>query len=157
MARTPVVLCVDESPNLLAGRQRLLEHEGYTVLTARNGREAVEVFISNPVDLVLLDYYMPEANGDVVARRMKAHKPDVPIALLSGDECLPSATPESADVFISESDPIVSFLEQVNHLVSLRLLFQPLEVLETEDYRGQSRQQGSLPKRVASARKKSAS
>jgi two-component system, OmpR family, response regulator VanR len=133
MARSPVVLCVDDRPNLLAGRQRLLEEDGYTVLTARNGREAVEVFISNPVDLVLLDYCMPEANGDVVARRMKAHKPDVPIAALSGDDSLPSTTPESADVFISESEPIVSLLEQVDHLVSLRLLFQPLEVLETED------------------------
>jgi DNA-binding response OmpR family regulator len=40
---------------------------------------AVEAFILNPVDLVLLDYYVPEANGDVVARRMKAHKSDVPI------------------------------------------------------------------------------
>jgi CheY-like chemotaxis protein len=149
MARSPVVLCVD----LLAGPQRLLEEDGYTILTARNGREALEVFISNPVDLVLLDYYMPEANGDVVARRMKAHKPDVPIALFSGDQCLPSTAPESADVFISESEPIVSFLEQVDHLVSLRLLFQPLEVLEMEDYRRQSSQQGGQPKRLASARK----
>ena len=157
MARTPVVLCVDDGPILLAGRRRLLEQDGYTVLTARNGREAVEVLISNPVDLVLLDYYMPEANGDWVARRMKAHKPDVPIALLSGDDCLPSSTPESADVFISKSEPIVSFLEQVDHLVSLRLLFQPLEILELEDFRAQSSQQTNQSNRVASARRKSAS
>jgi CheY-like chemotaxis protein len=153
MARSPVVLCVD----LLAGPQRLLEEDGYTILTARNGREALEVFISNPVDLVLLDYYLPEATGDAIARRMKAHKPDVPIALLSGDECLSSTTLESADVFISKSEPIVSFLEKVDHLVSLRLLFQPLEVLEMEDYSEQSRPRGDKRNQVASVRKARAS
>jgi len=51
-----VVLFVDDRPKLLEGRQRLLEEDGYTVLSARKGRE-VKFFISNPVDLVLLDYY----------------------------------------------------------------------------------------------------
>jgi CheY-like chemotaxis protein len=52
------------------------------ILTAANGKEAVQAFVSNTVDLVLLDYQMPQRDGGVAAIHMKACKPDVPIALL---------------------------------------------------------------------------
>ena len=64
---------------------------------------------------------------------MKAHKPDVPIALLLGDEWPPPSALEAADAFISKSEPIISFLEKVDYLLSLRLLFQPLEILGTDN------------------------
>ena len=131
MAHKSLILCVDDMASVLEGRQMLLEMYGYKVLTATNGTEAVKAFVTNPVDLVLLDYYMPEENGDVAARSMKAHKPDVPIALLSGDEYLPASALDTADTFIRKSEPINSFLEKVAYLLSLRLLFQPLESLKT--------------------------
>jgi len=40
--------------------QVLLEENGYEVLTATGGKEAVQLFVSNPVDLVLLDYRIPK-------------------------------------------------------------------------------------------------
>ena len=124
--RKPVILCVDDTPNVLEGRQALLEASGYRVLAATSGQEALQVFVSNPVDLVLLDYHMPEMNGDVAARRMNADKPDVPIVLLSGDDYLPPSARETADAFISKSEPIIRFLEEVDYLLSLRCLFRPL-------------------------------
>jgi CheY-like chemotaxis protein len=126
---------------VLEGRQILLEENGYKVLTATSGKAALQVFVSNPVDLVLLDYHMPEMNGDVAARRMKADKPDVPIALLSGDGCLPPSALEPVDAFISKSQPIVSFLEKVDYLLSLRLLFQPLEILGADNTRRKNERQ----------------
>jgi CheY-like chemotaxis protein len=117
---------------VLEGRQLLLEAKGYKVLTATSGKEAEEIFDCNPVDLVLLDYHMPEMNGDVAATHMKSHKPDVPIALLSDDECLPPTALAAADVFIAKAEPIVSFFEKVNYLLSLRLLFKPLEILQSK-------------------------
>jgi CheY-like chemotaxis protein len=107
----------------------LLEAAGYRVLTAAGGIEAVRVFLWNSVDLVLLDYHLPEINGAAAAARMKDAKPDVPIAILSSDECLPPGDLETADCFISKSEPIVSFLEQVDYLLSLRFLFRPLDTL----------------------------
>jgi CheY-like chemotaxis protein len=107
----------------------LLEAAGYRVLTATDGKEAVQVFLSNSVDLVVLDYHMPEMNGAVAAVRMKNAKPDIPIAILSADDCLPPSDLQAVDCFISKSEPIVTFLEKVDYLLSLRLLFQPLEEL----------------------------
>jgi CheY-like chemotaxis protein len=126
----PIVLCVDDTPSILEGRKMLLEENGDRVLTATNGKQAMEAFITNAVDLVVLDYHMPEMDGGVVAARMKECKPDVPVMLLSGDECLPEEVLETADCFLSKSEPIVGFLEQVDYLLSLRILFRPLPALD---------------------------
>src|SRR6476660_4581096 len=47
MTRKPVILCVDDTLSVLEGRKMLLEATGYRVLTATNGKEAVQVFASN--------------------------------------------------------------------------------------------------------------
>jgi hypothetical protein len=75
---------------------------------------------------------MPEMNGGVAAVRMKDSKPDVPVALLSSDECLPSRDLEVVDCFIPKSEPIVSLLEKVDYLLSLRFLFRPFDALNPQ-------------------------
>jgi CheY-like chemotaxis protein len=111
----------------LEGRKMLLEENGYQVLTAANGKGAVQALVSNPVDLVLIDCHIPEIDDGEAAMQMKACKPDVPIALLSGDEWLPPSALEAVDAFISKSEPVKELLEKVDYLLCLRLLFQPLE------------------------------
>ena len=135
MAGKPLILCVDDTSNELEGRKMLLEENGFEVLTASNGIEALQAFISHPVDLVLLDYHMPQMNGDVAAAQMKACKPDVPVALLSADDRVPDSKLTTVDVFVSKSEPITTFLSIVDHLLSLRFLFQPLGDLETGEGR----------------------
>lgn len=129
----PVILCVDDTPSVLEGEKMLLEENGYQVLTATNGKEAVQAFASHSVDLVLLDYNMPEMNGRMAAVRMKDSKPDVPVALLSSEECLPLRELEAVDCFIPKSEPIVSFLEKVDYLLNLRLLFRPFDGSKAHD------------------------
>ena len=128
MNRKPLILCVGDTSSVLKGRQMLLEEDGYRVLTATSGKDALQVFASNPVDLVLFDQYMPQMNnGDVTAVHMRACKPDVPIALLSCDEQPRPGALETIDAFISRAEPITSLLEKVDYLLSLRFLFQPLD------------------------------
>jgi CheY-like chemotaxis protein len=136
MTGRPVILCVGDIPRVL-DQKILLEENGYRVLTATNGREAMQAFMSNSVDLVLLDDQMPEMNGGVAAVRMKDSKPDVPVALLSGDERLPPDDLQAVDYFIHKSGPTISFLQKVDHLLSLRFLFQPLGALMTQHARKQ--------------------
>ena len=129
----PVILCVDDTPSMLEGEKMLLEENGYRVLIATNGKEAVRTFASHSVDLVLLDYNMPEMNGGRAAVRMKESKPEVPVALLSSDEFLPLSELEAVDCFIPKSEPIVSLLEKVDYLLSLRFLFRPLDASKAHD------------------------
>ena len=125
MSWKPLILCVDDTPRILEAQKMLLEEHGYRVLASSNGNEAVQAFVSHSVDLVLLDDQMPEMNGSIAAARMKEFKADVPVALLSSDECLPAGDLEPIDCFIPKSEPIGSFLEQIDYLLSLRFLFRP--------------------------------
>jgi CheY-like chemotaxis protein len=130
MAPKPVILCVDDTPSFLEGYKILLEENGYGVLTATEGKEAVEVFKSCAIDLVLLDYHMPEMNGAAAAWRMKELNADVPILLLSSDERLPQDDLAAVDCFMSKSESIDDLLGKVDYLLSLRFLFEPLETLK---------------------------
>lgn len=127
MKQRPIILCVDDQWSGLEGRRMLLEQRGYQVLAATGGEEALQLFASNPPDLVLVDYHMPKMNGDVVAKRMKASQPDVPVAMLSAEDSLPESALESVDVFISKSESPASLLEIVEHLLDLRFLFTPFD------------------------------
>ncbi len=129
MPRRSLILCVDDEWNGLEGRKMLFEETGYKVLVATGGAEALQLFASHPVDLVLLDYHMPGMNGDVVAEHMKAGQPDVPIALLSADDGLPERALRWVDAFVSKSESPANLLQIVEHLLDLRLLFAPLDRL----------------------------
>jgi DNA-binding response OmpR family regulator len=52
---TKVILSVDDEPGILVSRQLILESEGYEVLSAADGEQALRVFAGQPVDLVVLD------------------------------------------------------------------------------------------------------
>ncbi len=127
MNRKPLILCADDTLNILEGWKMMLEQSGYEVLTATDGKEALHAFVSHPVDLVLLDFHMPQMNGDVAAAHMKACKTDVPIVLLSADDLGPLGNLKAVDAFVSKSESITRVLEIVDHLLSLHFLFQPLD------------------------------
>jgi CheY-like chemotaxis protein len=97
----------------------LLEENGYRVLTATNRTDALQAFLSHPVDLVLLELSHARYAGDMVATRMKDSKPGVPVALLSSDERLPTSDLEAVDCFMRKSWLIHRLLKKVDYLVSL--------------------------------------
>jgi|GEM_PF-1925486 len=79
------VLSVDNSPVFTTFMQEALESEGYTVITAESGIEALEVLDRRRPDLIFLDRVMPEIDGDTLCRLLRA-RPDtanLPIVLLS--------------------------------------------------------------------------
>ena len=133
MARRSLILCVDDERNALEGRKELLEEHGCEVLVTTSPQEALQLFTANPVDLVLLDFHMPEMPGDVVALRMKSSKADVPIAMLSADEELSEDLLQSVDAFISKSESPSRLLKVIEQLLNLRTLFAPLDDSEPGD------------------------
>jgi CheY-like chemotaxis protein len=57
------ILVVDDEPVIVDVLTRFLTREGYSVVTARNGREALEIVKRHQPDLILLDVTMPEMDG----------------------------------------------------------------------------------------------
>jgi len=68
--------------------KRNLEKLGHEVMMAHDGREALEKLFENDFDLVLLDMYMPEFNGDEVLRIMMVNKElqNIPVIMVSANE-----------------------------------------------------------------------
>jgi CheY-like chemotaxis protein len=65
------VLVVDDDPLMHKVLMHYLERNGYEMLRASNGREAVEVAVRELPDLIILDVRMPEMSGPAALRRLK--------------------------------------------------------------------------------------
>jgi CheY-like chemotaxis protein len=116
-----VILCVDDETIGLCVRKMLLESQGYRVLTAENGPDALVLFSSEDPELVILDYSMPGMNGDVVAERMKELRPDLPIIMLSAYVDLPSETLAIVDKAITKGEPPPVLLDAIAQMLNGKL------------------------------------
>jgi CheY-like chemotaxis protein len=77
-----IILCVDDNEQELSVLKFMLATNGYRVLSATNGRDAIEIFSDTPVDLVLSDFSMPQMNGSQLVDRLKQMAAHVPMILL---------------------------------------------------------------------------
>jgi len=95
------ILCVDdeETPRIL--RKLILQKQGYQVVTAASGAEALEVLDRANINLVLSDLMMPGMNGTDLTKSVKAMRPTMPVILISGVNEIPTDA-SYADRFISK-------------------------------------------------------
>jgi DNA-binding response OmpR family regulator len=75
------ILIVDDDQNILRLYKEELEEEGYVVVTASNGQEALEQFDKESPDLVTLDILLPDIDGIKLLRQMKEKRPRMPIIM----------------------------------------------------------------------------
>lgn len=81
------ILIVDDEPRYLRLLEANLRTEGYEVVTASDGAQAVDVFTNQPIDLVLMDVMMPKLDGFGATQRIREFS-NIPIIILTakGDE-----------------------------------------------------------------------
>jgi len=68
------ILVADDEPNIVISLEYLLKREGYTVLVARDGQQALETIMLEKPDLVLLDVMMPLKTGFEVCQAVRANE-----------------------------------------------------------------------------------
>ena len=79
---TPAVLVVDDEQLIRWSIRSHLEHVGFQVVVAENGKQALACF-RDDVGLVLLDLRLPDTNGLAVLRQIKKKRPDCPVILMT--------------------------------------------------------------------------
>jgi CheY-like chemotaxis protein len=77
------ILIVDDEPLVTESIWLLLEGDGYTVETAKNGYEALALFEPDKFDMVFTDYIMPEMRGDALAAAIKRLAPNQPVVMIT--------------------------------------------------------------------------
>lgn len=96
------ILCIDDNPDVLECEKAFLESFGYSVLIAPSGGEGLALASMHPVDLVIVDYCMPEMNGQEVAIEMRRLMPRAPIIMLSGAVDIPEQALNRVNAFIAK-------------------------------------------------------
>jgi DNA-binding response OmpR family regulator len=140
MTEAATILLVDDEESIQKLLTYPLERDGYRVLQARDGEEALALFRSQPVDLVVLDLALPRRDGLDVCRRLRAQT-TVPIVMLTArdDEVDKVLGLEiGADDYITKPFSIREFRSRVRaHLRRARLAPAPAadEVIEADGIR----------------------
>ena len=110
------ILCIDDEENQLVLRKLMLERAGYRVLTAESPAQAIALFGSDTVDLVIVDY-MPGMNGLALAREILRRK-KLPIVVLSAYAELPGESIGTADTWIMKGTGSEELLRRIAELLS---------------------------------------
>jgi CheY-like chemotaxis protein len=84
VADTPLILCVDDDPGILELLEDVLTACGMRALCTTDCTMALRWLASEPIDLVVLDYQMPQMDGLMLAQQMRRHKSQVPMIMFSG-------------------------------------------------------------------------
>jgi putative two-component system response regulator len=134
--RTFTVLVADDMPENLALIRDILESPRCRVITAKNGKEALEKALVSQPDLVLLDVMMPEMDGYEVCRALKNHRatqlvPIVMITALVDIEDKIRGIEAGADDFLNKPFILAEFTARVRSLLRLKQITDELENAET--------------------------
>lgn len=111
----PIILCIEDNEGYLRLRRAVLEQNGYSVLGATTGIEALDMLRHFPVSLVISDHILGNTSGTEIAKEMRKIKPSIPIMLYSG--VMPEHL-EDINCFLSKTEPIEEFLAMVSSLLS---------------------------------------
>jgi len=81
-----LILIVEDEPEIAEEAMTMLVEDGYQVVIADDGAEAVNIYgqLKDQVSLVLLDYFLPSLDGDAVFQEMRRLKSDAKVILVSG-------------------------------------------------------------------------
>lgn len=105
------ILVVDDALMIRELIQSVLEAEGYKVILAEDGEEAVAAYRSNDIDLSIIDIFLPKKGGlQVMGDMVRMDKPPKFIAISGGEAFNPEAIVELAKVY----DVVETFTKPIN-------------------------------------------
>jgi DNA-binding NtrC family response regulator len=122
------ILAVDDDPNALFGLTQILIDEGFKVISASNGLEALKVLKNNSINIVITDERMPDLSGLDLLTKIKAFDSDIPVILLTAFGSVPlavEALKHGAYYFFEK--PIFNNLEQFITIIRQALKTQEME------------------------------
>jgi len=111
------ILIVDDDQNILRLYKEELEDEGYIIVTASNGQEAIEMFEKEDPDLVTLDILLPDIDGIKLLRQMKEKKPRLPIIMSTAYDYRDDFAVWASEAYIVKSSDMTELKATIKKLI----------------------------------------
>jgi DNA-binding response OmpR family regulator len=115
------ILVIEDDPDVLSMIVKHLKHQGFDVVTARDGMEGLKKLKAGGYDLVITDIVMPYVSGTGLVTALKESNPDVPAIAITGygEEPEAVATEKKADLVLSKPVKMSELKEHISKLLSL--------------------------------------
>ncbi|MCS7163907.1 MAG: response regulator [Thermodesulfovibrio sp.] len=110
------ILVVDDEKNILMLYKAELEEEGYEVITANSGREAIELFETQKPDIVTLDIMMPDIDGIQVLRQLKQKNPNIPVIMLTAYDYRDDFSIWASDAYVVKSSDLTPLKKTIKEI-----------------------------------------
>ncbi|MFA7348805.1 MAG: sigma-54 dependent transcriptional regulator [Desulfurivibrionaceae bacterium] len=149
MAKT--ILIIDDEASIRETLSGILADEGFQTLSAEDGQQGLSLLEDEPVDLVLLDIWMPGLDGMEVLKRIKESQPELPVIMISGHgtiETAVQATKMGAYDFIEKPPSYDKIILSINNALDLARLKKENLILRQQSQRA-TQLTGSSPAMVA--------
>lgn len=113
------ILIVEDEKEIREGVSEYLAEVGYSVISAEDGMQAIELFKNNKIDLVILDIMLPKANGFVVLNkiRQESNVPIIMLTAMSDDYTQIMSFDEEADDYITKPFSIIVLHKRIEALL----------------------------------------
>lgn len=155
----PSVLIVDDEPAILQFLGGMLSDEGFEILSASNGYEALKIIEAESPDIVLLDIWMPGIDGIETLKEIKATSPHIPVVIITGHgtiETAVNATKIGAFDFIEKPLSIDKVVVAIHNALNFRRLeeenrYLKKKALKKSSIDGNSPAVASLRQQIAAA------
>lgn len=113
------ILVVDDEESICLLYEDEFKDEGYNVITAKTGKEAIKLFEKEKPDLVILDINMPRMTGIEVLRILKEKSPNIPVIMSTAySHYKQDFTVWAADAYIIKSPDLTELKQKVKELLS---------------------------------------
>jgi len=145
------VLIVDDEKNILLTLSQSLQLAGYRTELAQTGKAALEVALTRPVDVVLMDVRLPDLDGVAVLEQLLAARPGLPVLMMSGHgtiETAVRATRLGARDFLEKPIGRDRLLLALRNALEHRAVVEELETLRAEAGRYEMVGQGPAMRRL---------
>ena len=116
------LLVVDDEAPIRDLLQSYFKKHGYNVTTAADGTSALNIADELPLQLIILDVVLPDADGLEILAQLKAAHPNLPIIIMTGigfdEELLQEAKDKGASGYVSKTLPLEQLLMEVHRTLN---------------------------------------
>ena len=112
------LLVVDDDLNIQRLYKEELEEEGYEVVIAATGKEALEMFAKEKFDIVTLDILMPDIDGISLLRKMKEQRPEIPIIMSTAYDYRDDFAVWASEAYIVKSSDLGELKSTIKKLIT---------------------------------------